>query len=52
VALLLERQGGLEAAPVAPAEVVAGRDLGRALRQARERRKAGACVRFGNGEGR
>jgi ATP phosphoribosyltransferase regulatory subunit len=52
VALLLERQGGLVQAPVASAEVVAGRDLGRALRHARERRKAGARVRFGNGEGR
>jgi ATP phosphoribosyltransferase regulatory subunit len=52
VALLLERQGGLVQAPVAQAEVVAGRDLGRALRQARERRKAGARVRFGSGEGR
>jgi len=52
VALLLERQGALAPPPVAPAEVVTGRDLGRALQKARERRSAGARVRFGSGEGR
>jgi hypothetical protein len=52
VALLLERQGDLGAEPVPAAEAVTGRDLGRALKQARERRQAGVRVRFGNGEGR
>jgi ATP phosphoribosyltransferase regulatory subunit len=52
LAVLLERQGGeLDDAPP-KAETVSGRDLGRALRLARERRKTGVRVRFGNGEAR
>jgi ATP phosphoribosyltransferase regulatory subunit len=48
VALLLARQGGDETdAPAA--ESVSGPDLGVALRTARDRRGAGARVRFGNG---
>jgi ATP phosphoribosyltransferase regulatory subunit len=52
LAVLLERQGA-SAVPAAEApEPVAGKDLGRALKFARERRGAGVRVRFGNGEGR
>jgi len=52
LALLLERQGTHAPVPAPSAETVAGRDLGGALRLARERRKAGARVRFGRGESR
>jgi ATP phosphoribosyltransferase regulatory subunit len=50
VAVLLERQGVAPQAAPFPAEMVAGRDLGRALRSARERRSEGKRVRFGDGE--
>jgi ATP phosphoribosyltransferase regulatory subunit len=49
LALLLDRQGAGAAPPAAAAEAVSGKDLGRALRFARERRAVGARVRFGNG---
>ncbi len=52
LAVLLERQGVAAPAPAAPAEAVGGRDLGRALRVARERRQGGVRVRFGDGESR
>jgi ATP phosphoribosyltransferase regulatory subunit len=52
LAVLLERQGLATEAPAAPAETVGGRDLGRALKLARERRSKGARVRFGSGEAR
>jgi hypothetical protein len=52
VAFLLERQGATASAPAPSAERVAGGDLGPALRAAREKRRTGARVRFGNGEGR
>jgi len=52
LAVLLERQGAEVEAPPPKAETVGGRDLGRALRLARERRRTGARVRFGNGEAR
>jgi ATP phosphoribosyltransferase regulatory subunit len=52
LALLLERQGALPAPGAAAAEAVAGRDLGDSLRRARERRRAGARIRFGDGSGR
>ncbi len=52
LAVLLERQGVAVELPASAVENVAGRDLGRALRQARERRKTGGRVRFGNGEAR
>jgi ATP phosphoribosyltransferase regulatory subunit len=52
VAFLLERQGRAPAAAAPPAEAVAGGNLGEALRAARERRRSGARVRFGNGERR
>jgi ATP phosphoribosyltransferase regulatory subunit len=48
VALLVDRQGGEESSAPA-AESVAGPDLGAALRAARERRRTGTRVRFGNG---
>jgi ATP phosphoribosyltransferase regulatory subunit len=48
VALLLERQGAGEARGTASAEAVSG-PLGAALARARQRRAAGARVRFGNG---
>jgi ATP phosphoribosyltransferase regulatory subunit len=51
VALLLARLGAKDShAPAA--EKVSGPDLGTALRTARDRRRAGARVRFGNGGGR
>jgi ATP phosphoribosyltransferase regulatory subunit len=51
VALLLARLGEVDShAPAA--EQVSGPDLGVALRTARDRRRAGARVRFGNGGGR
>jgi ATP phosphoribosyltransferase regulatory subunit len=46
VALLLDRQGTLPDAPEAAAEAVREGGLGVALRRARERRAAGARVRF------
>jgi ATP phosphoribosyltransferase regulatory subunit len=46
VALLLERQGALPDAVGPQAESVAGGDLGASLLRARERRAAGARVRF------
>jgi ATP phosphoribosyltransferase regulatory subunit len=49
VALLLERQGVAPEARTAPALAIHGADLGATLRAARERRAAGARVRFGNG---
>ncbi len=53
VALLLERQGAAMTRAERPAaEPVEGRDLGAALRRARERRAAGARVRFGDGGAR
>jgi ATP phosphoribosyltransferase regulatory subunit len=52
VALLLARQGADPDLEAHAAEPVAGPDLGRALRAARERRSTGARVRFGNGDGR
>jgi ATP phosphoribosyltransferase regulatory subunit len=53
VALLLERQGTLSAPPpVAAADRVDGDRLGLRLRHARERRAAGARVRFDDGGGR
>ena len=52
LAVLLERQGQATEAPAASAETVSGRDLGRALKQARERRGKGVRVRFGSGEAR
>ena len=48
VALLVDRQGGEESSAPA-AEKVSGPDLGAALRAARERRRTGTRVRFGNG---
>jgi ATP phosphoribosyltransferase regulatory subunit len=51
VALLLARQGE-EGAGAPEAEKVSGEDLGAALRRAREKRRAGSRVRFGNGGGR
>jgi ATP phosphoribosyltransferase regulatory subunit len=52
VVALLAKQGVEPPVPAAVAEPVAGRDLGRALRQARERRRSGARVRFAVGEGK
>jgi ATP phosphoribosyltransferase regulatory subunit len=52
LALLLERQGNLGPSPAPPAEAVTGRQLGPALRHARERRRSGARVRFDRGEAR
>ena len=52
VALLLGRQGPQSEPQAIPAETVAGPDLGKALRTARERRSKGSRVRFGNGEQR
>ena len=49
VALLLARQGAPTAPDPVPAEAVGGRDLGPALRTAREKRSSGVRVRFGNG---
>jgi ATP phosphoribosyltransferase regulatory subunit len=46
LALLLERQGVPPASPPAPAEIVGGSGLGPGLQRARERRAAGARVRF------
>lgn len=51
VALLLARQGALPSLAAAHAEHVTGSDLGATLARARERRSAGARVRFGNGDG-
>ena len=48
--VLLDRHGVAGEPAAAVAEPVSGRDLGRALKFARERRSAGARVRFGNGE--
>jgi ATP phosphoribosyltransferase regulatory subunit len=50
--LLLERQGVAPGAAARPAQAVGGDDLGAALTAARERRAAGARVRFGNGGAR
>ncbi len=50
LAVLLSRQTQTAAPAEASAEVVGGKDLGRALKYARERRSAGCRVRFGNGE--
>jgi ATP phosphoribosyltransferase regulatory subunit len=50
LAVLLEKQGLAVEVPAPKAEPVTGRDLGRALKLARERRKAGTRVHFGNGE--
>jgi ATP phosphoribosyltransferase regulatory subunit len=50
VALLLERQGALPGRAPAPAEPIAGPDLGAALAAARARRAAGARVRLGDGD--
>jgi ATP phosphoribosyltransferase regulatory subunit len=52
VALLLARQGAEPGLAPEPAHRVMGPDLGEALRAARERRAAGARVRFGDGEER
>ena len=52
VAFLLDRQGRATSAAAPSAEKIAGGDLGAALRAARARRRGGARVRFGNGEGR
>lgn len=52
VALLLERQGADPGPAVAAAESVPSDDVGAALAYARQRRAAGARVRFGNGGGR
>jgi ATP phosphoribosyltransferase regulatory subunit len=49
VALLLEKQGRGAARPAAAAETVDGGDLAEDLRRARERRQAGARIRFGEG---
>jgi ATP phosphoribosyltransferase regulatory subunit len=49
LALLLERQARSPEAAPAPAEAILDDDVGRGLRRARERRLAGARVRFGNG---
>ncbi len=49
VALLLERQGVASEGANAPAETIAGTDLGASLAVARARRAAGVRVRFGNG---
>jgi len=46
LALLLDRQGSRPSAPPPTAEVVGGAGLGPGLRRARERRAAGARVRF------
>jgi ATP phosphoribosyltransferase regulatory subunit len=52
VAFLLERQDKSPAAPAPAAERVTGADLGRALQAAREKRRSGARVRFGDGASR
>ena len=52
VALLLERQGAVSVPPPAAAEAVEGEGLGARLRHARERRAAGARVRFDEGGAR
>jgi ATP phosphoribosyltransferase regulatory subunit len=52
VAFLLERQGRAASVPAPAAEKISGDDLGAALGAAREKRRAGARVRFGNGERR
>jgi len=51
VALLLDRQGALPGVSRAPAESVAGADIGLALREARRRRAAGARVRLADTTG-
>jgi ATP phosphoribosyltransferase regulatory subunit len=50
VALLLERQQALPSSATETAEAVGGAVLGAALAQARQRRSAGARVRFASGE--
>jgi ATP phosphoribosyltransferase regulatory subunit len=50
LAVLLARQGALPELPPVAAEAVRGPELGQALRLARERRRAGGRVRFGNEE--
>jgi ATP phosphoribosyltransferase regulatory subunit len=49
LSLLLDKQGRGTSRPAPADETVAGGDLGGDLRRARERRRAGARIRFGDG---